>query len=106
MRTEEITPDAAVFRREPQRTPSMSATEPRLIWIHTAHGMLDVYVAECGRYDFEIRTTPHMGHQLRMWEIRPEDSPLLLWECDGYSLSEAKARAERLANRHMPAMVR
>jgi hypothetical protein len=37
-----------------------------------------------------------------MWQIRPEDSPLLFWERDGYSLDEAKERAERLANQHVP----
>ena len=37
------------------------------------------------------------GYVLQMWQIRPEDWPLLLWEMDGYSLEEAKARAERLA---------
>jgi len=35
------------------------------------------------------------GYVLQMWQIRPEDWPLLLWEMDGYSLEEAKARAER-----------
>jgi hypothetical protein len=75
----------------------MQTTETRLTWTQTAHGMLDVYVAECGPYDFEIRTTLDHGYLLRMWQIRPEDSPLLFWEQDGYSLAEAQARAERLA---------
>jgi hypothetical protein len=83
----------------------MPITE-RLAWTHTAHAMLDVYVAECGKFDFEIRATRNMGCRLRMWEIRPEDSPLLFWECDGYSLDEAKGRAERLADRHVPAILR
>jgi hypothetical protein len=82
-----------------------STTDTRLTWIQTVHGMLDVYVAECGPYDFEIRTTPNMGYLLRMWEIRPEDSPLLFWERDGYGLEDAKERAERLAAQHVPAIL-
>jgi hypothetical protein len=76
--------------------------ETRLSWTQTAHGMLDVYVAECGPYDFEICTTPNMGYQLRMWQLQPGDSPLRLWERDGYSLQEAQARAECLAAQHVP----
>jgi hypothetical protein len=83
----------------------MASTETGLTWTQTAHGMLDVYVAECGPYDFEIRTTPNMGYLLRMWQIRPEDSPLLFWERDGYSLAEAQVRAERLADHHVPAIL-
>lgn len=41
-----------------------------------------------------------------MWEIRPEDNPLLFWENDGYSLDETKARPERLADRHVPVIVK
>jgi hypothetical protein len=84
----------------------MPTTETRLTWTQTAHGMLDVYVADCGPYDFEIRTTPNMGYQLRMWQIRPEDLPLSFWEMGGYSLEEAQARAERLAARHVPAILK
>ena len=83
----------------------MHTTEARLTWIQTAHGMLDVYVAECGPYDFEIRTTPDRGFLLRMWQIRPEDSPLLFWEMDGYTLAEAQDRAARLAAQHVPAIL-
>jgi hypothetical protein len=77
-------------------------TETRLTWIQTTHGMLDVHFAECGPYDFEIRATPGAGYLLRMYQIRPQDSPLLLWSMDGYSLDEAKDRAERLADQHVP----
>jgi hypothetical protein len=84
----------------------MPAPETRLTWIQTAPAPLDVYVAACGPYDFEICATPDMGYRLRMWQIRPEDSPLLFWENDGYSLDEAKERAERLATGHVPAISR
>ena len=60
-----------------------------------------MYFAECGMYSFEISKTPDAGYALQMWQIRPEDWPLLLWEMDGYSLEEAKARAERLADHHV-----
>jgi hypothetical protein len=79
--------------------------ETRLIWIQTATEPGDVYFAECGMYDFEIRSTPDMGYLLRMYQIRPEDSPLLWWAMDGYSLEEAKAKAERLADQHMPPII-
>jgi hypothetical protein len=46
-----------------------------------------------------------MGCRLRMWETRPEGSPLLFWEMDGYSLEEAKGRAERLADQHVPVLL-
>jgi hypothetical protein len=77
-----------------------------LTWTQTAHGMLDVYVAECGAYEFEIRSTPNRGYQLRMWQIRPEDSPLLFWQMDGYSLDEAQTRAAQLAAPRVPPIVR
>jgi hypothetical protein len=75
----------------------MSATEPRLVCSQTAPEPGDVYVAECGKYEFELRATADMGYRLPMREIRPEDSPLLFWENDGYSLDEAKERAEAVA---------
>jgi hypothetical protein len=40
-----------------------------------------------------------------MWLIRPEDSPLLWWAMEGYSLDEAKDRAERLADKHIPVIL-
>ena len=83
----------------------MPTTSNRLVWIQTALKPGDVHAAECGRYDFEIRSTPNMGYRLRMYEIRPEDPPLLFWEMDGHSLEEAKGRAERLADRHVPVIV-
>jgi hypothetical protein len=84
----------------------MSTDETPLCWNQTARGELEAYAAACGPYGFEIRTTPAMGYQLRMWQIRPEDSPLLFWEMDGYSLEEAKARAARLAAEHVPAILK
>jgi hypothetical protein len=83
----------------------MPTPKTRLVWIQTAPEPGEVYVAECGPYDFEIRITRNMGYLVRMWQIRPEDSPLLVWEKDGYSLEEAKGRAERLADQHVPAVV-
>lgn len=40
-----------------------------------------------------------------MWQTRPEDWPLVVLELDGFSVEEAKARAERLANRHVPVII-
>lgn len=39
----------------------MQTTEPRLTWSQAAYSMLDVYVAECGPYDFEVRSTHSNG---------------------------------------------
>ena len=83
----------------------MQTTETRLTWSQTAHGMLDVYVAECGPYDFEIRSTRNAGYRLRMYRVRSENSPLLVWERDGYGLEDAMERAERLADEHVPAIL-
>lgn len=83
----------------------MTTPNARLVWIQTAPEPVDVHVTEWGRYGFEIRAAPNTGYLLRMWQIRPEDSPLLFWEKDGYSLEEAKGRAERLADQHVPAVV-
>jgi hypothetical protein len=65
-------------------------------------------VAGCGPHDFAMRATPNLGYRLRLRlrQIRPEESPILFWENDGYSLHEAKARAERLANQRVPAIVK
>lgn len=83
----------------------MQTAENRLVWIQTAPKPGDVHFAECGAYNFEIRATPDMGYLLRMYQIRPENSPILFWAMDGYSLDEAKARAERLANQHVPVIL-
>jgi hypothetical protein len=40
-----------------------------------------------------------------MWQTRPEDWPLVVWELDGFSLEAAKDHAERLANQHVPVIV-
>jgi hypothetical protein len=79
-------------------------TETRFTWVQTAHGMLDVYAAQCGPYDFEIRSTRNNGYLLRMYRVRSENSPLLVWERDGYGLGDAMDRAERLADEHVPAI--
>jgi hypothetical protein len=78
----------------------MPATEPRLTWIQAAPKPVDLYFAECGPYNFEICRTTDQGYLLQMWQIRTGGWPLLFWEMDGYSLEEAQARAERLANQH------
>jgi hypothetical protein len=71
----------------------------------TAPEVGDAYTAECGRFELEPRATANMGHCLRVWEIRSEDSPLLVREMDGFSLDEAKARAERLADERVPVII-
>ena len=80
----------------------MPGTEPRLVWIQQAPEPGGLYVAGCGLYTFEICKTSEAGYLLQMWQLRPEDWPLVVWEMDGYSLEEAKERAERLADQHVP----
>ena len=65
-----------------------------------------MHVAEAGTYVFEISKAPDpgTGYVLQMWQTRPEDWPLVVWEMDGFSLEEAKERDERLANQHVPAI--
>jgi hypothetical protein len=65
-----------------------------------------LYVAEWGPYSFEISKMPdYTGYALQMWQLRPEDWPLVVWEMDGFSLEETKHRAERLANQRVPGIV-
>ena len=64
----------------------MSISETRLTWTQLTPEPADVHFAECGIFDFEIGATPDMGYLLRMYQIRSEDSPLLWWAMDGYSL--------------------
>jgi hypothetical protein len=80
----------------------MHTTKTRLTWIPAAHGMLDFYVAECGPYDFEIRSTQNTGYLLRMYRVRSEHSPRLVWARNGYGLEDAMERAERLADEYVP----
>lgn len=61
-----------------------------------------MYFAELGLYTFEISNTPDQGYALEMWQTCSEDWPLLVWEMDGFSLQEAKGRAERLVAQHIP----
>ena len=83
----------------------MPATE-RLTWTKTVPEPAELHVAECGPYTFEICRMPDdTGYVLQMWQLWPEDWPLVVWEMDGYSLDEAKARAERLADQHVPVIV-
>lgn len=84
----------------------MPTTETRLNWIQAAPGPGDLHFAGCGLYDFEIRATAGMKYQLRMWLLRPEDSPLLWWENDFYGLEEAEAKAERLADQNESGRIR
>jgi hypothetical protein len=65
----------------------------------------DMYAAECGMYVFEISATTDQGYMLQMWQTCPEDWPMLFWEMDGFSLEEAKERAERLADQHVPVII-
>jgi hypothetical protein len=86
---------------------TMSNPEPRLTWIQMAPASDDMHTAECGQYAFEISKAldPARGYLLQMWHTRPEDWPLVVWEMDGFSLPEAKGRAERLANQHVPVIL-
>ena len=67
-----------------------------------------MYSAECGQYVLEISKAPEpgTGYLLQMWQTRPEDWPLVIWEMDGYSLEEAKACAERLADERVPVIIK
>ena len=75
-------------------------------WRNTLTGISSESFSEV-MYVFEISKAlePVMGYLLQMWQTRPEDWPLLVWELDGFSLPEAKARAERLANQRVPVIV-
>jgi hypothetical protein len=85
----------------------MPTTKSRLTRIQLGKAPDDLRIAECGPYTFEISKAPEpgMGYVLQMWQIRPEDWPLLTWEMDGFSLEEAMARAERLADQHVPVII-
>ena len=56
-------------------------------------------------YVFEISVTADQGYMLQMWQTRPEDWPLLIWENEGYTLNEAKGQAERLAAQRVPFII-
>ena len=81
-------------------------TTSRLTWTKAVPEPAELFAAECGPYIFEITKAPEpgTGYLLQMWQTRPEDWPLLVWEKDGYSLDQAKERAERLADQHVPAI--
>jgi hypothetical protein len=85
----------------------MATAETRLTWTQMAPAPDEMHVAECGLYAFEISRAPEpgTGHVLQVWQTRPEDWPLLVWELDGFSLAEAKARAERLADERVPVII-
>jgi hypothetical protein len=85
----------------------MPTTEPRLTWTKAVPEPAELFAAECGPYIFEITKAPEpdTGYLLQMWQTHPEDWPLVVWELDGFSLEEAKARAERLANQHVPVII-
>jgi hypothetical protein len=82
----------------------MQITEARLTWFQVAPKPISLFYAECGRFTFEICKTSDAGYVLQMYQTRPEDWPLLVWEMDGFSLDEAKDRAERLTDQHVPAI--
>jgi hypothetical protein len=84
----------------------MPTNNPRLTWVQQAPEPHNVYAASLGQYVFEISkaSEPGTGYLLQMWQTRPEDWPLVVWEMDGFSLDEAKERAERLADQHVPAI--
>ena len=87
---------------------TMSTASTRLAWTKAVPEPAELHVAEAGIYVFEISKAlePAMGYLLQMWQTRSEDWPLLVWEMDGYSgLDEAKAKAERLATQHVPAIL-
>lgn len=42
---------------------------------------------------------------MRMCDIRGEERPLLVWENDDFLFEEAQARAERLADWHVPVII-
>lgn len=79
-------------------------TASRLTWIKAAPEPGDLHFAECGPFSFEIIHTHNRDYLLQMWRYPATDSPLLWWEYDGFSLDEAKAKAERLAGHHVPAI--
>jgi hypothetical protein len=84
----------------------MPSAEARLVWVQHAPEPGGLYFAECGPYSFEICRMPDdTDYVLQMGQLRPEDWPLLFWEIDGYSLDEAKGRAERLADQHVPVIL-
>jgi hypothetical protein len=86
----------------------MPTSNPRLTWTQMAREPDDMHSASLGQYVFEISKAlePGTGYLLQMWQTRPEDWPLVVWEMDGYSLDEAKERAERLADQHVPVIIK
>lgn len=76
----------------------------RLAWTKAVPEPAELHVAEYGMYVFEISKAPEpsTGYLLQMWQTRSEDWPLVVWEMDGFSLEEAKERAEHLADQHVP----
>jgi hypothetical protein len=82
----------------------METTGTRLAWVQHAPEPDGMYFSELGLYTFEISHTVDQGYVLEVWQTRSEDWPLLVWEMDGFTLDEAKAKAERLADQHVPAI--
>jgi hypothetical protein len=79
-------------------------TASRLTWIKAAPEPDDLHFAECGPFGFEVIRTHDRDYLLQVWRYPLEGSPLLWWERDGFSLDGAKAKAERLADHHVPAI--
>ena len=63
--------------------------------------------ASLGAYSFEIHRSadPAACHLLQVWQLRPEDWPLVIWEMDGFTLAGAKDKAERLADERVPVII-
>jgi hypothetical protein len=80
----------------------------RLTWTKAIPEPAELFAAECGPYIFEITKAPEpgTGHLLQMWQTRPEDWARGVWEMDGFSLDEAKERAERRAAERVPPIVK
>ena len=83
----------------------MPTSNPRLTWTQMAPAPDDMRSASLGQYVFEISATTDTSFLLQVWQLRPEDWPLVVWEMDGYSLDEAKERAERLADQRVPVIL-
>lgn len=82
-------------------------TTEKLTWIRTAPEPGSMYLAECGVYVFEISKAPgDATYALELWQQRSKDRPLQVWGLDGFTLDDAKAKAERLAAERVPDLVR
>ena len=79
-------------------------TASRLTWIRAAPKPAELHFADCGPFSFEIIRTHGSGYRLQVWRYPLNGAPLLWWEREGFSLEEAKAKADRLADHHVAAI--